>query len=280
MRYHYLRLSLLEQPPPALLQLANAVPPARSRQEYLSDIFSSRIDFEHRNRQFVFVPIGEEIGLFGRLLVGRIGRSILARENRSPESGFEEVTRPSWRAANIVIDINTHSDGQKIAFQRHPDVGGPPAIAATLINHLNQANPDSGWVIEVSCIKEERSFWDAVGKFEGRITQAQFTFTTPNVLSIRSNLAEELKDKNERNNAITVTEILRNPRGNLDLGGEDVRDAAEYISGGAGKSKLKVGRDTVYDSESRGTSVEIEDDEPMTIENRPAWKRIVRKLFR
>lgn len=279
-RYHYLRLSLLPQVCPPILVAANVVPPARSRQEYLVDIFANRIDFEHRKKKLVYVPIGTEEGKEGPLMLGRIGRSISAVENAPPETGFEEITRPSWRAANVIIDTSNHSDGQKIAFQMHYNVGKPLPIAAHLIDHINSTNPDSGWHIEINPIIEHQSFWEAAQQYRGEITLAEFTFTTPNILALRSKLNEELKNKRDQHNATSVTETLHNPKGNMELQVDDVKDAVEYISEGGGKAQLKVGRDTVYNSENETKLVEVEDDEPLTKGNPSMWKRITNKLFR
>ena len=52
-------------------------------------------------------------------------------ETRSPKFDFMEVGREGWGAANVVIDISDHEDGQKVAFQRHWSVGRPHFIGET-----------------------------------------------------------------------------------------------------------------------------------------------------
>ena len=213
MRYNYFRLSLLPMDRPPLLEALDTVPERGTRQDYLHQLFSQRIDFEHWKRTMVYVPIGIEDRRGGPLMLGRIGRSVSSVENAPPEAGFEEITRPSWRAANVIIDTTDHADGQKIAFQHHVNVGRPLPIATQLIDRINETNPDSGWRIEISPITETRSFWDAVHRHAGEITVAEFSFTTPNVLGIHSKLSEELKNKREQHKAVTVTETLHNPKG-------------------------------------------------------------------
>ena len=279
MRYHYLRVFLFEQERPALLEATGTLPPKRTRQEYLNEIFSNRIDFPHWNKTLVYVPIGLEEVEGGILLLGRIGRVVDALENTPPESGFEETTHRSWRAANVIIDTRDHSDGQKMAFQNHPNVGKPLPIASSLIDHINQTNIDSGWFAEINLITEKRTFWEAVNRYKGQITTAEFTFVTPNILGIRSKLNSELKDKREKHNAATVTETMNNPKGNLNLEGDDVEQSVDYISEGGGKSKLKIGKTVVYDSESEEKLVEIEEDEQLTKQNSSTWRKITSKLF-
>jgi hypothetical protein len=279
MKYHYMRLFLLEQERPPLLEATGSLPPTTTRQEYLVQVFSRRIDFKHWNKTLVYVPIGIEDAEGGPIMLGRIGRPIAAVENTPPEDGFEETTHTSWRAANVLIDTRDHPDGQKLAFQYHANVGKPLPIAGSLINHINETNRDSGWLVEVNLITERQSFWDAVTRHRGEITTAEFTFVTPNILGIRSKLNDELKSKRANHNATTVTETLNNPDGNLNLNGQDVEESVDYISEGGGKSKLKVGRSVVYDSDKEEKLVEIEGDEPLTTENKSTWKIITDILF-
>ena len=166
-----------------------------------------------------------------------------------------------------------------MAFQNHPNVGKPLPIASSLIDHINQTNIDSGWFAEINLITEKRTFWEAVNRYKGQITTAEFTFVTPNILGIRSKLNSELKDKREKHNAATVTETMNNPKGNLNLEGDDVEQSVDYISEGGGKSKLKIGKTVVYDSESEEKLVEIEEDEQLTKQNSSTWRKITSKLF-
>lgn len=279
MRYHYLRLFLLEQERPPILEAAGTLPRATSRQEFLKQIFSSRIDFKHWNKTLVYIPIGEAQLEGGPVMLGRIGRAVAAVENTPPESGFEETTHTSWRAANVLIDTRDHADGQKLAFQYHANVGKPLPIASSLIEHINSTNQDSGWLIEINLITERDSFWDAVRRHKGEITAAEFMYVTPNILGIRSKLNDDLKEARQKYNAVTVTETIENPKGNLKLEGEEIEQTVEYISEGGGKSKLKVGRKVVYDSDQEEKLIEIEEDEQITKENTSTWKRITDIIF-
>lgn len=279
MRYHYLRVFLLEQERPALLEAAGGLPATTTRQDYLTQIFSQRIDFPHRNQTLVYVPIGQKSVPDGLLLLGRIGKLVAAVENTPPEAGFQETTHKSWRAANVIIDIRDHPDGQKVAFQYHPNVGKPLPLASSVIEHINATNIDSGWLAKINLITERQSFWDAVRQYKGDITTAEFTFVTPNILGIRSKLNEELKNKRTKHNAATVTETLHNPNGNLALEGEDIEDSVEYISEGGGKSKLKTGKTVIYDSENEEKHVDIEEDVQLTKGNTSTSSKITDILF-
>ena len=207
----FLRFSLLPQDRPPILEAVNAVPPATTREEYLRKLFTQRVNFQHWRRTLVYVPLGVEEQEGELLLFGRIGRPIAAIENAPPEADFEETTRTSWRAANVIIDTSDHSDGQKMAFQHHLNVGRPLPIASGLVNHINETNRDSGWLIEINLITERRSFWEAAERYRGELTSAEFTFVTPNILGISSNLTDELKEIRGQHNATSVTATINNP---------------------------------------------------------------------
>lgn len=280
MKYHYLRLFLVELDRPALLETMGRLPPRTNRQEYLKLIFSQRIDFDHRKSTLVYIPIGHHDIKGGQVILGRIGRVVEAVENMPPEEGFEEYTHNSWRAANILIDIRDHSDGQKIAFQFKSNIGKPLPISASLVDFINKNNVDSGWFLEVNLITEKQSFWDAVEKNKGDITAAEFTFITPNILNIQSKLNDDLKKRRKINNATSVSETMYNPEGNLDFSGSEVSDSVEYISEGGGSSKLKNGKKIIYNSENEEKVVEIDDDEPLVVENKGVWQKTIERLFK
>ena len=280
MKYHYLRLFLLPQAQLPLFEESNALPANTTRPEYLSYIFRQRIDFIHRKKQFVYVPIGEEERDTGPVLLGRVGRLVYTTVNAPPEADFEEIDLDSWRAANLLIDTSDQPDGQKVAFQHHAHVGKPLPIAESLVMHINRINPISGWLMEINPITEKQSFWDAVSQHGSEITRAEFTFVTPNIFGFHTTLNDDLRRMREQHNASSVTEVLQNPKGNLDLKGENIEGAVEYITEGGGQSKLKAGSDTVYDSTHEGKVMEVDEDEPLAKEKHSTWKRITSKLFK
>jgi len=280
MRYHYLRLFVQGKERPPILVMTGGIPEATTRQEYLQKIFSRRIDFNHRKKGFVYVPVGVEEKNGSPVLLGRVGRLRTLTENQPPEHGFEEILHTGWRAANMLVDSRDFADGQKIAFQARHDVGRPLSIVASLVEHINEQNPDSGWSIVVNLVTEKANFWDVYQRNRGNITEAIFTFTTPNILRMRTQLNADLRRASDEHNARTVTESLGNPDGDLELEGQDVEDSLDYIAEGGGNSKLKSGRKILYDSEKDEKYFGIIDDEPLTQENKSTWKRFCDILFR
>ena len=270
LQYHYLRLSLSVPP---LLELKGAMLSMPSRQEYLVEVFSNRIEFQYLKKRSVYVPIGQ----VGLVMLGRVGRSVLSPTTSPPEADFVETSDPHWRAANVLINTGGHPDGQKIAFQ--PKVGKPLSITTELIKQVNEARHDA-WFIEVNPVTDETSFWDAVSQHPEEITEARFTFSTPNVLGMDSDLNDELKRKRDKHRASSVTETLYNPEGGLIIPKDkQVEDVMAYISKGGGKARLKAGPKVLFNSVKQTKYAVVEGDEPLTKEERSAWLKLINKLF-
>lgn len=279
MKYNYLRLFLVSTERLPILEQAGALPPRTSRQAHLEQVFSRRIDFEHRNKAFVYVPIGSVALEGGPVLLGRIGRTVTEVENEPPEAGFAERSRTSWRAANFFLDTRDHADGQKISLQSRHDVGKPLSIASSLVLHINQMYRDSGWSMEVNPLIDKATFWEAVRRHRGEITSVTFHFVTPNILRMRTELNEDLREAKRKFNARSVTQQLENPDGELNLEVPDVEDSVDYVSEGGGSVKLKSGRTTIYNSEQEEKVREVEDDERLEVNKPAAWRRLAGILF-
>lgn len=165
-------------------------------------------------------------------------------------------------------------------MQARGDVGNPLAVISSLIAHLNRVNEEVGWILELSPMTEPGNFWTVVKENRGEITSAIFSFVTPNVLGLRSQLNAGLKDARQNNNAHRVAITLSNENGNLDLEKPNIEDAVEYVSEGGGTAKLKRGRKTVYDSEKDEKTIDIEDDEPIMKEKKSKWSDFIDRLFK
>jgi hypothetical protein len=277
MRYDYLRIFLLEDQQLEFPGFSTQEP--LSRTAFLHYVLSRRIDFIHRKSKFVYVPIGQAEIRDGVFYLGRIGRSIREIENAPPEESFAEQLHTSWRAANIIVDSRDFFDGQKLAFQSRGDIGRPLPIAESFGQHLNRQFAEMRWHIFFNSIFEPQEFWTAVEQYRGTITQASFTFTTPNILKIRSKINEELKEAREKNNAQRATKILENDEGELNLESEEVEDSLQYISEGGGKVLLKKGKKTIFNSKKSAKEIYIESDKPLRHHDLSGWRLLIEEIF-
>lgn len=280
MKYYYLRIFALEVEIPPILLASGGVPQRRTRARYLEDVFSVRIEFEHRGKQLIYIPISVDQITDGVVCSGRIGAQKSESINASPEKLFEPEVVTNWRASNFLIDTRNYSDGQKIAMQHRPNVGKPLSILSSLVKRINETNIDSGWELAVNAITEKTTFWRAVKDFEGEITRAEFSYATPNVLGLRSTINKQLQRHKDHENANRVKVILENEKGALKLDSQEVKDAVEYISEGGGSTKLKVGAKTVYDSEDDEKAVTVDTEDQLGLEKQEVRRGIIDRLFK
>jgi len=279
MRYVYLRLFLTEVEQPQILVETGDVPPRLDRQSYLEDVFNRNWNFVHWGSEMIYVPIRREEGDDESFTFGRIGKQFTNQENAGPDEKFEITQHTGWKAANLVLNTSSDTEGQKLAMQERGDVGRPLTIVNSLAQHINEINDGSGWSIAVNSMIEKSSFWEAVEKYRGQITRAEFNYTTPNVLGIRSVLNERLKEYRLKENAQSVTVTLQEPKGNLNLETQEVRDAVDYTSEGGGSSKLKAGRETVFDSQDSEKAKDVETDDTISFETSEGRRSLITKFF-
>lgn len=280
MKYFYLRVFAIEVEIPPILVASGHSPERRSRAQYLEDVFSVRIEFEHWGKRLIYIPISVDQMPDGVVCSGRIGAQKSESINAAPENLFEPEIITNWRASNFLIDTRNYNDGQKIAMQYRADVGKPLSILSSLVKHINETYVDSGWELSVNAITQKTTFWDAVKDFEGQITRAEFSYSTPNVLGLRNKINSRLKGYKDDENANQVTVILENKKDALKLDSQEVKDAVDYISPGGGSTKLKVGAKTVYDSEDDEKAVTVETDDQVGLEQPDARKGIIQRLFK
>jgi hypothetical protein len=233
-----------------------------SREQYLKLVFSYRIDFEHRNNKFVFIPISREAGESENYIFGRVGKQYKIVDNKGPDQDLEDGEDLRWIASYFVLNTSSDSDGQKIAIQDRVKVGRPLAYVSSLIQQINLKSALSGWYISVNPMVDESSFWEVVKANKGSITKAEFRYITPNVLGLRSLLNERLREYRDKQNAQEVSVTLTEPKGDLNLETEDVSDSIEYISEGGGSAKLSSGKKVLFDSRNAAKirETDIEND--------------------
>lgn len=280
LKYFYLRVFALEVEVPPILVASGTAPERRTRAEYLENVFSVRMEFEHWGKRLIYIPIFTDHLTDGAVCSGRIGAQKSESINASPEELFEPEVITNWRASNFLIDTRNYNDGQKIAMQHRADVGKPLSILNSLVKHINETNIDSGWELTVNAITEKTTFWEAVKDFEGQITRAEFYYATPNVLGLRSKINKRLKGYKDDENANQVKVILENKKGALKLDSQEVKDAVEYTSEGGGSTKLKVGAQTVYDSEDDEKATTMDTEDQLGLEQPEARKGIIDRLFK
>lgn len=280
MRYVYIRLFLSEIEHPPLLDKMLEGREQDDRTDHLIHAFSKRWDFNHRGSQLIYLPVDKESDDGITFCFGRIGKQVVDHVNEGPERLFEKKQQTSWRASNLVLNTGSDPDGQKLAIQERGDIGKPLAIVNSLVQHINAELEKSGWVITANVISEKSTFWEATEKYKGQITKAEFSYVTPNILGIRSQLNKRLKDYRERENAQLVTVTIQEPKGHLRFDTEEVQDAIEYISEGGGSVKLKAGKEKIFDSKDSAKAKDAESDDSTAIDDKNGRQGLIKRFFK
>lgn len=279
MRYVYLRLFLTHVEQPELLVRAGDLPARPERDEFLQDVFNRRWRFNHRGDDLIYVPVNRDETDARRFTYGRIGKQVRSVENAGPDEEFEELERTGWRASNVIVNTQSDTEGQKVAIEDRGDVGKPLAIFNSLVSHVNEWSEDFGWFLSVNQMIEQKSFWEVVERYKGEITRAEFNYITPNVLGIRSEINKRLREYRSKENAQAVSVVLSEPKGDLQLHTDEVKDALEYTSEGGGSVKLKSGRDVIFDSEDNQKAKSFETDDAAAMETAEGRSGLAKKIF-
>lgn len=202
-----------------------------TKEQYLRNLFSKKHQFTHREKQFHYVP--EPIEHPDGIIIGRVGRIITMDENLPPEKGFQETQHKAWKALIIIIDPKAHDDGQKIAFENDVKVGKTNAIMLSLVNTLNEQNPEAIYHLEISSISKADTFWEFARKNKGAITNLTFIFITPNMFGGTDEIEKELKRYQKEEKAQEVNVNLKSDVG-IDTNTDRIKSSVEYTTRGGG----------------------------------------------
>lgn len=228
-----------------------------SREAWLRQVFSRRIDFIHRKIEFYYVP---DPTPGADRLSGRIGRQRISKENEPPDEGLVETERQSWRAGRIVIDPRHHDDGQKAALEISPDVGRPTAVLRSLASKLNTSYPPEPYVMEVAGIADSDTFWKFVEENEHEITAVTFELFAPNMFGVRGNLDREMKELRDNEKAQKVTLKLENQDG-LSLKTDRTKETVDYTTEGGGEINAVTRTGKRFSSTNKTKTINISDNE-------------------
>lgn len=262
--------------PPLLAQMEPSYTP-RSRRDYLEEILGNETRFQHRRKPYVFKPFPSPAADYA---VGVIGREKTVRLRLAPEHQFRKRDVSDWETANVLVDISGSDDGQKIGMQERVNVGHPLAVFRSFVDHLNSSRPTADWAIAVNAISREETFWAAVEKYRERISEITLAFVTPNIWGGESETEKALKKLHRDTGAQEVEVKLKNKDRKLHPDSEDVHAATDYIGRGGGRTEIKSGRDTVYNSDNNAIIEDIMSDLAIEDQDADLILELLKKVLR
>ncbi len=231
---------------------------ALTREEWLREMFSGSISFQHRGIEFHFVPIKSDRP---EIIVGRVGRQVVARENDSPATGFLETQHEAWRAALVLIDPRHHDDGQTAAVEVLREVGRPLAILDSVAQSINSRPVPETYFLEVNAIADPQTFWDFEKENRGQIVDVVFELQVPNMFGIRDDLDGELKDLRDHEKARRVKIGIQNEDG-LNLETERVANTVNHTLDGGGSLTARTAAGRRFNSRGKAKHVRVDVELP------------------
>jgi hypothetical protein len=252
MRYAMMQLFLTRRV--AEGDLLSLLPPDKTRQQYLDQVFSTEIRFEHYKRPYVFKPF--PMLKDSSHIIGVIAKERTITVAGPPEQSFLPKSVEDWETANLLID--TSETEQRAAMQTQPSVGNPLQIFRSLIDHINITHPNTEWTISTNPVTRREEFWSAVERNRGHIAEIDLSFVVPNIWGGSSETEKALKDLKEKNNAQEVEVKIKNREGQLVPDSDRVRESVNYIAKGGGEVQLRdENQSTLYSSSQEESVVTI-----------------------
>lgn len=218
-----------------------------TREQWLRHMFSKQHDFMHRGATFAYVP--DESLSDASLVIGRIGRERLVRDNEPPEQGLHERVHAAWQASVAAIDPRHHEDGQKVVMQERSEIGKPVAVFQSLVAKLN-ADPAAPFTVEAFGIVDPQTFWDFVRSNKGEVVSVTFEAIAPNMFSGKDDFERELRELRDKEKAQRTKVELHNDRG-LNPDTERMHQIVDYTVKGGGTIKARTKSKRRYNSKNK-----------------------------
>jgi hypothetical protein len=256
-QFEMLRLLMVDRAQISAFERKRADGARLTREEWLREVFSQDIQFEHRRDLFHFAPKPDSDA--GRVaIVGLVGRKVIVTENEPPENHLAETERETWNASHIFIDPTHHADGQKIAMEQKGTIGRPIPIFEDLVAQINKG--DEPYVLEVNAIVPSETFWEFAKKHEGQISSIQFEFIAPNMFGEADDYDAEMRALHASEKAQKAKLVLESKDG-LNLNTEKVKKAADYTIKGAGSITARTKTNVKYDSKNKAKKISVSSKE-------------------
>jgi hypothetical protein len=256
--------------------IANLFKLEADREQWLRFAFSEPFTFAHRRKSYHFVP--ERLGPADPdavFIMGRVGRPTVIRENEPPESGLEEITRPSWTAARFFLDPRRHEDGQKVAFES-TDVGDPLNVLRSMLTHINKRY-EAPFRIEANAVIPDDSFLSFIKAHPRDITFIQFELNAPNMFDDKTNVDVEMRAARDKYKARKAKITLANEEG-MTLNDERILQLADYATKGGGQIKAKTLNHDSFNSHTNIETVKV--DPPDDASDKTLLSIIASMIFR
>nr|AID57609.1 hypothetical protein [uncultured bacterium] len=245
------RLSLTERPPTLWDE-----PPKKKpiRFDFLMKWLSEEHELEtSRGVLLTYKPTQSSHGVIS----GVFGRWYSTETEGDPEDLFATTEAGHWEKAAFFFNAN--DDHQIIGIQKNPKVSSTNAIMKAFSRTVNASSHPGGFKIDIFSRNNPKDFWDAVTKYDGRITSISFEFILPNPTNVEGFTDKAMKKLRDKYNADRAKGELESDEG-LDLKNNDIKEAAKYAEGGGGEITAKSDKTKVYATKDNIKTAEVDDE--------------------
>lgn len=249
------------------------------RVKMVKDVLTKPYHFKHRRSELGYVSERYE----DNFIYGKFGKRSKLAKILSPEDGFKKEFEENWPYCDVFIRLDGDTkNGQTIAIERNTGIFSKPiSPLQAWANKINETLSCEGYLLSIHPVTEEKDFWAVVRENKDEIQQLTFSFSTPNLLNLRSSLNEDLKTLQKEYNATETSIGLSNPAGNLKISPESklVKEGVEYITKGGGEYKLKI-RGNVRSSrdKTKHKAIDIELDIDLNTTDKQIFIRTLEEL--
>lgn len=247
----------------------------KSREELIKEIFSEgkTYTFEKGKSGYGFVIKR----VINKKAFGQIAKQKEAKIVSSPSEGLEERQEETWPCSYVVINLDdekkngeTDQFGQVIAVQVNtPVISNNASCLRALSDHINTIIINDAYHISINPIQTgEFTFWSVIDKYQGQVTKATLSYTSPNLFNLENKLEDDLRKANQEFNTTNTQLTLESQGGNLNLSKDNelLSQSAEYIDKGGGVYALKLKNGKTITSNRKGVKTEAFDGKEINIE--------------
>lgn len=270
-KFEKLRVSLASDPHTELFG-EEAVGPARSRQEFLKEIFAEpRTFLGSRSDQVIgFEPIeapaGYVAGFFKR------ERPISARRR-----DLAAYTAENYELALFVMSV----EKDQIAWvQQNQRIAAPRSLLEHIFSYLAEKTDLREWRAEIRFMDSKGEYFEVLAAHEREVAVAKFTFIPPNALGGDDKVRDFVKTVNAQGHPQSQTHIYRGPPGSMNLKSDIMKASARVAMEGGGDAELR-NKDNriIYHSSGARTQEDIPIEDLPTPENPGFVRRVIMRLF-
>jgi|ERR1035437_150678 hypothetical protein len=250
-----------------------------SKSQIIKDELCKNIIFEHRKQQIGIICKRIEDEYIFYVIGKRRDTSI----NLSPQEEFKKETVEDWKTIKMFLTLSDDKDkGQTIAIEINENIfSSDLEFLRAWADMINKNLFSTGYSIAINPITEIIDFWDLVDKYRSEITEVDFTFNTPNLFKLKSELNKELEDAKINFGANEVGIRLKSNKNMiLDKNNDFLNQSVEYTSKGGGEYKLTVRRKKISSKQKTKTKNTEILDVNLESSNKDLFKSICGDIFK